>query len=204
MKKILNIFPRENLRFVFYLGLLILLSTSVVAYLNMKDMMKTEKDITLIYRNMDYLEKMVSTIAQAESGRRAYFITGDEEYLSVYKSASSTIDTLYSKLRKDISDNPNQQYNLDTLRVLISQRFDIMKRSINLQQTKGSNLKNFEPISSESKETQEKIKALIARMKSEEELIVNRKNLSRKKLTVHSLYYGGRRSYQFSYPPGHI
>src|SRR5436190_18245101 len=166
MKKLLNIFPRENLRFVFYLGLLILLSTSVVAYLNMKDMMQTEKDITLIYKNMDYLEKMNSTIAQAESGRRAFFITGDEEYLNVYKSASSTIDTLYNRLRNDISDNPNQQFNLDTLRVLISQRFDIMKRSINLQQTKGSNLKNFEPIFSESKETQEKIKTLINRMKS--------------------------------------
>ena len=143
MSKLLNIFPRETLRFVFFLALLIFLSTSVVAYLNMKDMMQTEQDISSIYRNMDYLERMLSTMSDAESGRRAYFITGDEEFLNSYKTASSTIDTLYSRFKKDIQDNTNQQLYLDTLRVLISRRFELLKRSIEIQQTKGTNLKYF-------------------------------------------------------------
>jgi PAS domain S-box-containing protein len=157
----------------------------------MKDIVKTEKDISEIYRNMDYLEKMVSTIAMAESGRRGYFITGDEEYLAYYKSASSTIDTLYSKLKKDIEDNPNQQYNLDTLRILISERFDLMKRSINTQQTKGTNLKNFEPLSEESRTKSEKIRSIISRMKSEEETSINLKQGETNKSSKFTLYIMG-------------
>src|ERR1700674_5321656 len=106
MSKLSKIIPKGSLWFIFFLALLIFLSSSIVAYMNMKDMLQTEKDISNVYKNMDYLEKLVSTIADAEAGRRGYFITGNSGYLTSYKSASSTIDTLYSKLRKDIEDNP--------------------------------------------------------------------------------------------------
>ena len=191
MKRLVNILPREGLRLVFFLALLIFLSTSLVAYLNMKDMMQTEQDISSEYRNMDYLERMLSTMSEAESGRRGYFITGDDEFLNSYKTASSTIDTLYSKFKRDIKDNADEQLYLDTLRGLISQRFELLKRSIDVQQSKGTNLKNFEPITSESKEVSMKIKKLVSKMKNLNQSIINKKRDTINKSSEFTLYLMG-------------
>ncbi len=175
MKKLSKIIPREALWVIFFLSLLIFASSSIVAYMNMKDILQTEKDIANVYKNIDYLEKLVSTLADAEAGRRGYFITGDPEFLNSYKTASSTIDTLYSKLKKEFEESPEQQRYFDTLKILISQRFDLFKRSIDLQDSKGTNLKIHQPIMAESRELQSRIRILISRMKIEEEKTLGKK-----------------------------
>lgn len=159
---------KQQVRILIFIALLILISTSFVSYLNSRDVIEAEDKIAQTYRNLEQMQKLVSTLADAESGRRAFFITEDAIYLKNYNTASKNIDTIWTYIKNNTSENETQQRNLDTLRVLVIKRFDLFNISLTLQEKKGSSVKWYEPMIEESHETQERIKTMIDRMRIEE------------------------------------
>ena len=69
------------------------------------------------------LDNIIAFITKAESEFRGYLITNDKKLLSGYDKGIRNTDSTFSKLRILTIDNKRQQKNLDTLHVLINQKY---------------------------------------------------------------------------------
>lgn len=176
MDKIIRIFSinRKHVKALIGIAIIILASSTIVSYLNSRDLLKTETGISESYRNLQRMEKLLSTMIDAETGRRGYFITEDPELLWSYNNASSTIDTLYAKIKSGTQDNPVQQENLDTLRSLIRRKFTLFEQSIRLQQSKGTSMKLHKPLMDDGNEALNGIRRVVENMKTEERRVLEK------------------------------
>src|SRR5262245_459957 len=91
--------------FVFALALLLILG--VVLYqttLKFREAARWEEQLDT---ELDKLDEIASELKDAESGERAYLITGDDQYLEPYDEAIQTIDRDLRDLRVLTADNPS-------------------------------------------------------------------------------------------------
>jgi signal transduction histidine kinase len=80
-------------------------------------------------------QAVVSDLQNAETGERGFLITGDESYLEPFNAGSAALHTDTAALRRLTRGNPTQQLRLDTLAVLIGQRFAALNEAIRLRRT---------------------------------------------------------------------
>lgn len=136
--------------------------------MSIEDLIQIDEEVLNSHQNIESIEKLYSLISDAETGQRTYFITNDEKYLQPYNDALIAVDSVYKIIRTQAEQNPNEQSLLDTLSMLIREKFDLFKRSIEVQAKKDNSLKFQKPFIDEGKDIQDKIKIVIERLKSEE------------------------------------
>ncbi len=69
------------------------------------------------------LDNIISFITKGESAFRGYLITDDEKLLATYDESIRNTDSTFSRLKMLTIDNGRQEKNLDTLHLLINQKF---------------------------------------------------------------------------------
>ncbi len=156
------------------IAMVILASSTIVVYLNSRDLLKNENSMSESYRNLQRMEKLLSTMIDAETGRRGYLITDEPELLWSYNNASNTVDTLFTQIKAGTKDNPVQQQNLDTLKGLIRQKFYLFEQSIRLQETKGTSMKLHKPLMDEGNEAMTGIRRIVDNMIREEKRVLSK------------------------------
>lgn len=87
---------------------------------------------------IESLEKVRAAINDMESGMQGFVITFGKEYLQQFHSSLIRIDTLKKSLRTIVSDNLQQNINLDTLDDLIKTEVDASDAIIQKARTSGS------------------------------------------------------------------
>jgi PAS domain S-box-containing protein len=170
LNKLIEIFQLEksHVRYLFIFAILILFSANIVSFMNARDLEELQSYATLTSNNVKNFEQMRDKITAAQTGRNFYYITNDREYIIPYNNVSSSIDTIYSKLRLSTNDNSNVQIYLDTLSSYIKMRFDLMNKGIDLQGRKGSAYNPVNAIMNEGKDLTDKIMNVITNAQDEE------------------------------------
>ncbi len=120
-----------NAGFIFIL--IVIIGIGVASYREINEVFEAAEWRKHTYRVLNHLEEILSQVALAEEGQRAYLITDDNSYLEPYYASKKTIKSNLSELDVLLNDNPSQKRRLDSLRTLISSRFSILQRKINLQ-----------------------------------------------------------------------
>jgi PAS domain S-box-containing protein len=166
---------RRYLKIVFFIALFILISANIVLYMNMKDLTDNSMNITGTFVNLEIIEKLRDDVYAAETGIDYYHITSDKEYLLSYRDLSSSIDTAYNKLRTSNGSNLNQQYYLDTLSMLVKERFQLLNRTVSLQEQKKMKQVLYKQLYNEGKNISARIITTVQEMKSEERKALDRK-----------------------------
>ena len=82
-------------------------------------------------------ERLLSDVKDAESAERGYIITGDEQYLPLYGTASADIPGTLEKLLQLTSDNPSQHEKLTRLKDLIDKRILVLNDAIKQRKESG-------------------------------------------------------------------
>ena len=82
-------------------------------------------------------QQLLSDIRDAQSAERGYIITGDEEYLAPYRSASADIPQRAEKLLQLTADNPGQQNRIRSLQGLIAERVTILNDALRQRRESG-------------------------------------------------------------------
>lgn len=136
--------------------------------MNIKDLIQIDEEALNSHQNIGSIEMLYSLIADAETGRAAFYITNDAKYLQPYNDALTEVDSVYKIIRIQADKNPNEQFYLDTLSMLIRERFDLFKRSIEAQSKRGNSTKFQKPFIDDGINIQDNIKLIIDRFKSEE------------------------------------
>lgn len=178
---------KESLTFIFILGILVLISCSVITYMNSRDQTDDHDFIIQSFSRIVLIDNIYASVSEAESSRKGYFITNDPQFLDPFYTATGSIDSLFKILRNLSYDNPTQLANTDTLKNLTAERFRILKEEIDIQNTKGNNPKIHNSSFDRGKVIQSNIRNLTARMKQEEQ-----KTLTQKKELA-------EQSYKFTY-----
>ena len=78
------------------------------------------------------LEIMLSKLKDAEIGVRGYIITKNMDFLLPYYGSTKTADSLYQVIHQLVTDNPEQQEHLATLKSTIDTRTLLFPRTLNI------------------------------------------------------------------------
>lgn len=170
MEKIINTLKieRKHLKYFFILAILLLVSVNVVSYMNIQDLKEIESYASQTNHNIVLMENLRDKLSEAQTGRHFYFISGEKDYLVPYNNVSSSIDTIYTKLKALTTDNNTVQLYLDTLSGLVKNRFEVMARSIEMQEKRRSSVKSVAALLDEGKEINVRIMNMITKMQTEE------------------------------------
>jgi methyl-accepting chemotaxis protein len=84
------------------------------------------------YKIISQVNLLLTSLVDAETGQRGYFITNQEGYLEPYHSALSAISKNVDTLKKLAADNINQQHNINILEPLIANKLANIQQSLKL------------------------------------------------------------------------
>lgn len=76
------------------------------------------------------VQNVVFVIKDAESSFRGYLIMKDDIFLVPYKTSAKKLDSLFNVLNSLAKDNLKQQQNVNALRALMNQRYEIWQNAI--------------------------------------------------------------------------
>ena len=104
-----------------YLSILICLVVSLLIVMNRMSALQEEVDFISqhdieVHNLANQIQK---NVLDMETGMRGYVITGNEEYLEPYNSASRSWLDNYNKLHSLLANNGRQQRNLEEIKPLI-------------------------------------------------------------------------------------
>lgn len=164
-KSILN---KQSITFLFVLAMLVLVSISILTYMNTKDQINDHHFISLTFQKTALMDNIFYLINDAETSRRGYFITNDKDFIDKIESNKLASDSLLIQLRKNSLDNTSQLANTEALIPLVKERFSLFNDGIELQDKKGTNNKIHKNIFDKGMIINIDIKYLLNKMKREE------------------------------------
>ena len=82
--------------------------------------------------NLRVIDRLESSIKDAESSQRGYIITGSKEYLEPFHNAADSINHFMQELEQRTTGDDQRQKGIETLKLLIRQKMDEMRLTITL------------------------------------------------------------------------
>lgn len=107
-----------------------LLVFAVVGYRNARSLIADQDHVRHTHEVRAEITRLLSSVADAETGQRGYVITRDEAYLAPYNTALVDIQRTKAKLRSLVSDNPGQLQRLDAAENAIEAKLAELKEPI--------------------------------------------------------------------------
>lgn len=121
------------LRIAFGLSLLFLIATSIASFISIQSLLSSSNKVNHTHTVIRDLESVLSIVKDAESGQRAYLITGDVKYLKPFALAKERAFERLTKVRQLTEDNPEQQRSLDELQKVIQLKLEELENLIALR-----------------------------------------------------------------------
>lgn len=116
----------------------ILFTISFISYRSLTTFINASNQVTYTQEFLTELEDLVSHLKDVESGQRGYLLTGKERYLEPYSAAVREVGQALKALEKlTAAHHPNQQQQLQTLELIVTQKLTELKQTIELRQDKG-------------------------------------------------------------------
>lgn len=95
-------------------------------------------DVSDTLETINYLNRILSLVVDAESGQRGYLLTDRLEYLAPYDKARNEVDAELGRVEHGLSLNVGAD-RTQTLRRLIEEKLEELKRTIDLRQSGRAN-----------------------------------------------------------------
>mgnify|MGYP001033859330 CR=1 FL=1 len=159
----------RNLMIGFGISLLILIASSVVSFLSIRNLLNSSSLVRNTNEVLQKLEQTFSIVKDAEAGQRGFLITGDEEFLASYNGAYQQAESLIGEIEKLTLDNPIQQKNIYKLDELIGKRFLRLQELIDIKRQNGSSPSGE---MKDGKIFMDSVRAMINEMSSQENLLL--------------------------------
>ena len=89
------------------------------------------------YEVLITLNDLGIAVRDAETGQRGYLLTGNDDYLSPYRSALGRVSFLQGELQRLTADNPLQQQRLRGLAPLLQRKLEELAQTVQLRRDLG-------------------------------------------------------------------
>ncbi len=160
---------KRNLLIGFGVSLLVLIVTATASFISIRSLLDSSWWVNHTHIVLQDLDNIISVMKDAETGQRGFLLTGKEEYLEPYHTATAKIEAMLTKLRNETTDNPAQQINCSELEALLKRRFEIFRASIEARRA-GDTI-DMEDLA-QGKMYMDELRAHVEKMKRDEELLL--------------------------------
>ncbi|MEA5571749.1 response regulator [Calothrix sp. UHCC 0171] len=177
----------------FALGLTILSTIGIVSYISINELITNSGKERHTNQVLSQLQELVLHIRSAEKEARSYIITEQNDYLTLYETATQNSEQSLQELRRLTVDNPTQQRQIDGLEVVVRQRINRLQSSINLRQNRGFEATKQFVLTNKGEQLTQESNKIIRQIEAEEnKLLVQRSSKARNAaaLTLATISYG--------------
>ncbi|MDB4869610.1 MAG: ATP-binding region ATPase domain protein [Gemmatimonadales bacterium] len=132
-------------------------------------------DVREVERSHETLEASAAVLTRAidaETGQRAYLLTGDSTFLDPYRGARADIAGSLATLRSLASDNPSQLSRLSTIEQLVNERFVLLDSSIAPVPAGRLNSARNSPAQLRGKEKMDQLRAAVGALQAQERIML--------------------------------
>jgi PAS domain S-box-containing protein len=112
---------------------LLVLLVGALAYDRARDVVSDVREVNRSHAVIETSDALLSRAVDAETGQRAYLLTGEEAFLDPYHGARSDINQYLRMLRELRRDDPAQAARLNTIEALVPARFALLDSGIALR-----------------------------------------------------------------------
>ncbi len=166
----------NNIAVGFGATLTILVINAGITYHNIQKAIATSNWVSHTNEVLAALEGTLSTLKDAETGQRGYLITGRENFLQPYNTATKSVNDHVQQVKKLTVDNPIQQQRISTIEPKIAEKFNYLNQTIALRRQKGFAAAQQIVLSEQGKQEMDEIRALVAQMKNEERQLLQQRS----------------------------
>lgn len=160
----------------FGLAALTLVLVAVLGYESTHQLIENDRWVAHTQLVRVRLADLVSLMKDAETGQRGFAITGDETFLEPYNAAiHGPIDATFNDLRSLVSDNPQEEQRLDTVRGLIDSKLAELKVTTEMRRTEGFEATSKRMAEGRGKREMDDLRAVITAMDRDESDLLDRR-----------------------------
>jgi PAS domain S-box-containing protein len=153
---------------------LILVIAAVLVWLDFEHSRDAEGWVEHTYQVLNVSEELLTAIQEAEGGQRNYLLTGDNQYVTFYRSAVDSALASRKRLGELTVDNPAQQTRLRELDGLIGTRLALLEHAIGRRQQRFEAAADVVP-GGEGARTMDRIRMTVADVKMDEHSLLNQR-----------------------------
>ncbi|MFH0794738.1 MAG: CHASE3 domain-containing protein, partial [bacterium] len=124
------------------------------------------------YEVISAIERLQSTLQDAQRGQRGYLLTEKESYLEPYHAAIKVVDSQVTALRRMVADNPKQLARLDSVVSQIDDEFKTLTEIIGIQKKEGFKAAQAQVLKDQEKLAMDDIRKKLLEMKNEEQTLL--------------------------------
>lgn len=154
-------------KIIFTISLFVILFLGAITFKHINNISNSSKLLMHTYEVNLELERLFSFIKDSENSMRGYLISKDTLYLEPYRKATKNVNNTFLSLKTLISDNQEQQDNLQDLFKIVNKRYEYMKEYA--EQSRGVNItnnsafkRNFRESSKLLVDTRDKLNEMVA------------------------------------------
>ena len=153
---------------------IVLIVAGVIAHRSVQQLAKTSDEILQSKELELSLERLLSSVRDAETGQRGYIVTGSEAYLFPYNEALREIDGRLGTVEARLQARNGSMEEMQALRRLVTLKLDELVRTIELNRVGQRNEAIALVRSNEGKSAMDAIRALVG-----ERVFVEQRNVDR-------------------------
>jgi PAS domain S-box-containing protein len=166
----------RKMQFGFGLVLAILFIVGGLSYRSVALSRASDKSVEHTHEVLENLERLLSAIQDIESSDRTLALTGDAQFLYLYRAGVLRVSQEENTLRTLTADNPNQGRKLVALARLTDQKIQFGETLIRLRQTEGQEVAIQHLQGRQGIRIMEEIRAVIRDMEAEEHQLLSKRD----------------------------
>ncbi|RYE36027.1 MAG: histidine kinase, partial [Sphingobacteriaceae bacterium] len=120
----------RDLKLGFGLSLLLVLISSVASFISIHNLLANAGSVAKNNKVIYTLEKIISTVKDAETGQRGFLLSGEDIFLQPYTGSNQKVFKLIKEVKQLTQNDPVQQQNLVNLQKAITVRFGRLEQLI--------------------------------------------------------------------------
>ncbi|REG91668.1 response regulator [Flavobacterium aquicola] len=164
---------KRNLLVSSMISLLVLMISSTASYFSIKKLLESTFWVNHTQEVIYNLNEGEAILTDAQTNVRGYLITGNEEFVYMYKDSELKSNAYFDKLDELTIDNPLQQKSLRELKVLRSDFFKYLKNQVAKKQL-GKQTILFDL--DEGKEIMTELRSRFKRIENNEQVLLKERN----------------------------
>ena len=159
---------RHPNRALFGVAALVLLAVAAFSYRQWEQFKRANAEAAQTRDVVDSIDRLLSSVTDAETGQRGFLLTGEDRYLQTYNQALQVIPNQLGTVRRLLAGRANESGNLARLNNLVDQKPAELRQTIDLRRTQGLAPTMTVVLSDQGQRAMDEIRALVAQIRRTE------------------------------------
>ena len=154
----------------------LVLLLGALAYARARSVIADVREVERSHAIIESSDAILTRAVDAETGQRAFLLSGDEIFLDPYRGARADINRWLDSLKVLVRGDPAQEERLAGIAALVPQRFALLDSGIALKRRGSADASNVERLRA-GKQTMDRMRSLVSALQRQERQALSRQHL---------------------------